>query len=249
MKKFFYAIAILSVAVLAVNACKKGTPEEPTIKKRLVMCGDEWDKYHFFYNADGTVKEVKRNPDEETGEWERTWTFTWNGKSATVKYIKEGEEQSPLSITLGSNGYVSTFTDTWGDVRKCTYDLEGHLLKVFKGTDLKCNCVWESGDLKKWSRFNDGVEQFKIQSFLTDENVGGIFADATDKAGIDRWMFEIGLFGKPSKHLMDQAAWEGAEDNATHTYTKDSDGFVTKVEKYYGGELDQTYEYKWELLK
>jgi len=253
MKKFFYAIAILSVAVLAVNACKKGTPEEPTIKKRLVMCGDEWDKYHFFYNADGTVKEVKRNPDEETGEWERTWTFTWNGKSATVKYIKEGEEQSPLSITLGSNGYVSTFTDTWGDVRKCTYDLEGHLLKVIKVEDgkdvVKCNCVWENGNLKKWSRFSDGKEQFKIQSFLTDKNEAGIFADATDKAGIDRWMFEVGLFGKASKLLMDQAAWEGAEDNAVHEYSKDSDNFVTKVEKYYGGELDQTYEYKWELLK
>ena len=278
MKKLFYAIAILSVAVLAVNSCKKGTPEEPTIKKRLVMCGDEWDKYHFFYNADGSVKEVKRNLDETTGAWERTWTFTWNGKNATVKYVKEGEEQNPLSITLGGNGYIETFTDTWGDVRKCTYDLEGHLLKVFKvendsisvpatpfdrelaakgkdfvsiqGDKAVYKNQWTAGgNLIKWSRFTETGEQFKIQSFLLEKNDAGIFPDATDKAGIDRWMFEVGFFGKPSKLLMDQAAWEGAEDNATHTYTKDADNFVTKVEKFYGGELDQTYEYKWELLK
>lgn len=248
MKKIIYAIAILGVAAVAFSSCKK---EEPKIQKRLTMCGDEWDKYYFSYNADGSIKDVKRNPSNEAGwgGYERTWTFTWNGNTASVKYVKEGEEQNPLSFTLGGNGYVETFTDTWGDVRKCTYDLEGHLLKVFKGDDLKCNCVWEAGDLKKWSRFSDGAEQFKIQSFLLDENLGGIFADATDKAGIDRWLFEIGLFGKPSKHLMDQAAWEGAEDNATHTYTKDADGFVTKVEKFYAGELDQTYEYQWELLK
>ena len=249
MKKLFYAIAILSVAVLAVNSCKKGTPEEPTIKKRLVMCGDEWDKYHFFYNADGSIKEVKRNLDETTGAWERTWTFTWNGKNASVKYVKEGEEQAPLSFTLGGNGYVESFTDTWGDVRKFTYDLEGHLLTVFKGDEKKCNCVWEGGNLIKWSRFTEEGEQFKIQNFLMEKNDAGIFPDATDKAGVDRWMFEIGLFGKPSKLLMDQAAWEGAADNATHKYTKDADNFVTKVEKYYAGELDQTYEYKWELLK
>lgn len=249
MKKVIYAIAIMVVAACAFTSCKKA--EEPKIQKRLIMCGDEWDKYYFTYNADGSIKEAKRNPSNEAGwgGYERMWTFTWNGKNATVKYVKEGEEQTPLSITLGGNGYIESITDTWGDTRKCTYDLEGHLLKVFKGDELKCNCVWEGGNLIKWSRFSDGAEQYKIQSFMMVENVGGIFADATDKAGLDRWMFEIGLFGKPSKLLMEQAAWEGASDIATHTYTKDADNFVTKVEKFYGGELDQTYEYQWEVIK
>ena len=249
MKKVIYEIAIMVFAACAFTSCKKAY--EPNIQKRLIMCGDEWDKYYFTYNADGTIKEAKRNPSNEAGwgGYERIWTFTWNGKNATVKYVKEGEEQTPLSITLGGNGYIESITDTWGDTRKCTYDLEGHLLKVFKGDELKCNCVWEGGNLIKWSRFSDGAEQYKIQSFMMVENVGGIFADATDKAGLDRWMFEIGLFGKPSKLLMEQAAWEGASDIATHTYTKDADNFVTKVEKFYGGELDQTYEYQWEVIK
>ena len=175
------------------------------------------------------------------GDWERTWTFTWNGNKASVKYIKEGEEQSPLSITLGSNGFVSSFTDTWGDVRNCTYDQEGHLLKVLKGSDPKCNCVWENGDLKKWSRFSDGEEQYKIQAFYADENLGGIFADATDKAGIDRWMIEIGLFGKPSKHLLKNAVWEGSESVAELEYEKDADNYVVKATKYYDGEVIQSF--------
>lgn len=244
MKKLF--IVLMAALAVASVSCKKDN--EPKLQKRLVMCGDEWDKYYFTYGADGKITDVKRNPDEN-GDWERTWTFTWNGNKASVKYIKEGEEQSPLSITLGSNGFVSSFTDTWGDVRNCTYDQEGHLLKVLKGSDPKCNCVWENGDLKKWSRFSDGEEQYKIQAFYADENLGGIFADATDKAGIDRWMIEIGLFGKPSKHLLKNAVWEGSESVAELEYEKDADNYVVKATKYYGGEVDQTFEYKWETIK
>lgn len=250
MKKVIYAIAILAVSALAITSCKKG--DDPSAnKKRLVMCGDEWDKYYFFYNADGSIKEVKRNFDETAQTWEKTWTVTWNGNKATVKFV-DGTEEFELPFTLGGNGYVSEFTDVYGETRKISYDLAGHLLKVIKIEDGqpidKCNCVWGAdGNLSKWSRFPDGIEEYKIQTFLADENVGGIFPDATDKAGIDRWMFEIGLFGKASKNLLDEAAWENSEAIATHTYTKDADGYVTKVEKFYDGELDQTYVYQWEL--
>ena len=247
MKKIIYAIAILGVAAVAFSSCKK---EEPKIQKRLTMCGDEWDKYYFSYNADGSIKDVKRNPSNEAGwgGYERTWTFTWNGKTASVKYVKEGIEQDPLSFTLGGNGYVESYTDTWGDVRKFTYDMEGHLLTVFKGTEKKCTCVWEGGNLIKWSRFTEEGEQFKIQNFLMEKNDAGIFPDATDKDGVDRWMFEIGLFGKPSKLLLDQAAWEGSAAIAVQTYEKDTDGFVTKVNKVYDGGEPEIYEYVWEKL-
>ena len=237
MKKVLFAIAM--IAVVALSGCSK---PEPKIQKRLVMCGDEWDKYAFTYGADGKISVVNRN------EGERTWTFTWNGNSATVAYVKEGEAKDPLSFTLGANGFVSTWTDTWGDVRNCTYDAEGHLLKVDRAGDVKCNCVWKDGNLEKWSRFSDGAEQFKMQSFLVDENVGGIFPDATDKAGIDRWMIELGLFGKPSKNLLDQATWDGSGAIAVQTYEKDEDGFVTKVSKVYDGGDPEIYEYAWEVI-
>lgn len=227
------------VAVLCMTGCNK----DNKIQKRLLMCGDEWDKYTFTYAEDGKLSFVDRNSGE------RTWSFKWSGNKATVTYIKEGETKDPLSFTLGDNGFVSSYTDTYGDERSCTYDKDGHLLQVKKFDEVKCNCVWEKGDLVKWSRFSDGAEQYKEQTFMVDENLAGIFPDATDKAGIDRWMIEVGLFGKPSKHLLDQAAWEGSGQVAVQTYTKDEDGFVTKVEKVFDGGEPEIYEYQWEVIE
>lgn len=246
MKKLLYAIALLGVAAVAFYACKPEEKEEPKIKKRLTMCGDQWDKYVFTYGEDGKIALVNRN------EGERTWTFTWAGNVGTAKYVKEGEEKGDNVFTLGDNGYLKTWANEWGDTWGFTYDANGYLTKIER-TDkgaVKSNCVWANGDLSKWSRFkDDGTEEWKIQSFLADENVGGIFADACDKADVSRWIFELGLCGKPSKHLLDQAAWEGSEAIAVHTYEKDEDGFVTKVNKVYDGGDPEIYEYSWELVK
>jgi len=247
MKKIIYAIAIMAVATLAFS-CKKNAPEEPKIQKRLTMCGDQWDKYAFTYGTDGKVTLVNRN------EGERTWTFTWEGNVGTAAYVKEGEAKGNWVFTLGDNGYLTTWANEWGDTWAFTYDASGYLTKIVRSdkdpVQVKSNLNWKGGDLEKWSRFkDDGSEEWKIQSFLTDENVGGIFADACDKAGVDRWIFEIGFCGKPSKHLLDQAAWEGATDIAVHTYEKDADGFVTKVNKQYGTDEPEIYEYSWEVVK
>lgn len=247
MKKILCAVAMLSVAFGFIS-CNKGntTPDTPKIQKRLKMCGDEWDKYVFTYGADGKLALVNRN------EGERTWTFTWDGKVGTAKYVKEGEEQGNWVLTLGENGFLTTFANEWEDTFGFSYNTNGYLTQI-KRVDkdaVKCNYSWTDGDLAKWSRFkDDGTEEWKLQSFLADENVAGIFPDATDKTDVPRWMFELGLCGKPSKHLLDEALWEGADSKATHEYEKDEDNFVTKVVKYYGEEVDQTYEYEWEVIK
>lgn len=241
MKKVLFAL--MAVLTLTTVSCKK---QEPTIKKRLVQCGDEWDVYKFSYGADGKVTLVNRN------DGERTWTFTWAGNVGTAKYVKEGENLDPWVFTLGNNGYLDRLANEWGDTWGFSYDANGYLTKIVrvdKNNAVKANCTWENGDLKKWSRMTDDGEQWKIQSFLADENVAGIFADASDKADVPRWIFEIGLCGKPSKHLLDQAAWEGSGAIAVHTYEKDADGFVTKVNKVYDGGDPEIYEYKWEQIQ
>ena len=269
MKKIFYAIALLAVAAVAFTACNKENKDENKVVKRLTQCGDKWDVYYFTYNEDGKLSEVKRNL-QEGGTYERTWTFKWEGNVGTAKYVKDGEEKGDWTFTLGSNGFLSSWSNEWGDTWGFTYDKDNYLTNI-KRTDKnpmleKANCVWQDGNLVKWSRFNekkdadgnkvkdgDGnqvyEEQFKIQSFLADENVGGIFADASDKAGVDRWIFEVGFCGKASKNLLDQAAWEGSESIAVHTYEKDADGFVTKVNKVYGNDDPEIYEYAWEVVK
>ena len=237
MKKIFYAIAMIAVVCLSV--CGK---EEIKIQKRLTMCGDEWDKYVFTYNADGKIAMVNRN------EGERTWTFTWNGNNATAKYVKDGEEKGDWTFNFGSNGYLTTQANEWGDTWGFTYDSEGHLTKITRTdrNEVKANCTWQDGNLIKWSRFSSGEEQWKVQTFLAEENVAGIFPDATDKADVPRWMFEVGMCGKPSKYLLDQATWDGSGAIAVQTYVKDADGFVTKVNKVYDGGDPEIYEYAWE---
>ena len=251
MKKVFYAFALLAVVAAAFSGCKKDEKDEQKIVKRLTMCGDQWDKYYFTYNTDGSIKEVDRNKMED-GSWERTWTFTWAGKTGTAKYVKEGEEKGDWTFTLGDNGFLASWANEWGDTWGFSYDKDGYLTKIER-TDkgaVKANCTWTAGDLTKWSRFkDDGSEEWKIQTFLPDENVAGIFADACDKAGVDRWIFESGFCGKVSKHLLDQAGWEGSESIAVHTYVKDADGFVTKVNKVYGTDDPEVYEYAWEVVK
>ena len=251
MKKIIYAIAILAAATLAFS-CGKDKPEDKKVQKRLAMCGDDWDKYYFTYNEDGSLASALRNPAED-GTYERTWTFTWAGKVGTAAYVKEGEAKGNWVFTFGDNGYLSTLANEWGDTWAFTYDNAGYLTKIVRSdkdpVQVKSNCVWENGDLKKWSRFSDGVEQFKMQTFLDDENVAGIFPDACDKADVARWIFELGYCGKPSKHLLDQAAWDGTNQVAVQEYTKDDDGFVTKVSKVFDGGDPEFYYYTWEVLK
>ena len=250
MKKILYAIAILSVAALAFSSCGKKDPEEPKIVKRLAMCGDQWDKYAFTYGADGKVSLVNRN------EGERTWTFTWAGNVGTAVYVKDGETKGNWVFTLGDNGYLTTWANEWEDTWAFTYDADNHLTKIVRSDKdpdlLKASCAWENGDMNKWSRLKDsGAEEWKIQKFLQDENLGGVRPDFpdSDKCGVDRWIFELGLCGKPSVHLLDQGGWEGAENVAVYTYEKDEDGFVTKVNKVYGTDDPEIYEYSWELVK
>lgn len=237
MKKLFYAIAML--AVVCLSGC-----EEPEVKiqKRLIMCGDEWDKYAFSYNADGKLAMVNRN------EGERTWTFTWTGNEATAKYVKDGEEKGIWTFKLGANGFLSEQANEYGDTWGFTYDQEGYLTQIVrKDRDaVKANCVWQNGNLVKWSRIKDSGEEWKIQSFLDEDNIAGIFPDATDKADVPRWMFEVGMCGKPSAKLLDQATWEGSGAIAVHTYVKDADGFVIKVSKVYDGGDPEIYEYSWQ---
>ena len=250
MKKAFYAIAILAVAAAAFTGCKKDDDKkkDEKIVKRVAMCGDKWDKYYFTYDEDGRIKEVNRNPNSDGG-YERTWTFNWTSTGAVVNYVKEGEEKPDITINIGENGYISSYTDEYGDTRYLTYDSDGYLTQVKKGDEVKSNIIVEDGNYVKWSRFSSGAEQFKIQTFLKDDNIGGIHPDYADKTDPARWFYEIGLCGKASKKLLDQAVWDGSESIAVHTYEKDDDGYVTTVSKVYGTGEPELYYYEWEVVK
>ena len=266
MKKVIYAFALLAAVAAAFTGCKKDG-DDTKVVKRLVSCGDKWDVYSVSYNADGTINAVQRNYDETKQVWEKEWLFTWNGKNATAEYKEKGVKKGDRdqTFTFGDNGFLSSYANHWGDTFTFTYE-DGYLKNIkYKNAD-KCNCVWENGNLVKWSRFvekkdEDGnkvkdengnqvyEEEWKIQTFTTEKNTFGIFPDATDKADVQRWMFEVGYVGKASKNLLDQAAWKDAEKAAVHTYTKDADGYVTEVSKVYGTDEPELYYYQWEKVE
>ena len=256
MKKVFYAFALLAVVAAAFTGCKKddGDNKDDKVVKRLAMCGDKWDKYYFTYNQDGTIAAVKRNPSEDGSTWERTWTFTWKDKVGTAVYVKEGTEQGNCVFTLGDNGFLASYANEYGDTWTFTYDKSNYLteIKRFDRNTVKAHCRWENGNRTGWSRFkDDGSEQWKVQTFLNQENVGGVCPDApdSDKCDIARWIFEVGLAGKPAKQLIDQSAWEGSETASVYTYEKDTDNFVTTVSKVYGEDTPELYYYEWEEVK
>ena len=269
MKKVIYAFALLAAVAAAFSGCKKD--DDTKVVKRLVSCGDKWDVYSVSYNEDGTINAVQRNWDEEKQYWEKEWLFTWEGKNATAGYKEKGVKKGDKDcvFTFGDNGYLSTYADHWGDTWAFTYD-NGYLTKIVRSDKNpvlnKATCVWENGNLVKWSRFvekkdgdgnkvKDGngnqvyEEEWKIQTFTTEKNTFGIFPDATDKADVQRWMFEVGFCGKASANLLDQAAWEGSDKAAVHTYTKDADGYVTEVSKVYGTDEPELYYYQWEKVE
>jgi hypothetical protein len=253
MKKLFYVLALVAVASFAFTGCKKGEPEGNKVVKRLThllayysQTGTEpnaeqgVDDFTISYNADGKIAKIER-PD-------RSWTFSYEGNVITAAYVKEGSAKNPYVFTLGSNGYVASFVDYENKSYTCEYDAEGHLTKTTKNGEKKSELQWENGNLKKFSRYESSKWEWKEQTFLAEDNIGGVFPDCDDKAGIDRWMFEIGLFGKPSKKLVDQAAWETSELSAVQTYKKDADGYVTLVDKLYNGK-HEFFGYTWEVVK
>ena len=242
MKKVLFAIAM--IAVVALSGCTK---PEPKIEKRLTACGDEWDTYVFTYGTDGKIATVNRN------EGEKVWNFSWAGNVGTAQYSESGEAKDPYVFTLGDNGYLKTLANEWGDTWAFTYDAKGYLTKIERPDRSKVtsNMAWTDGNMTMWSRFkDDGSEQKKIQKFLGEENIGGVCPDFpdSDKCGVARWIFELGLCGKPSAHLLDQGGWEDSEAVAVYTYLKDLDGFVTKVNKVYDGGDPEIYEYVWEVV-
>ena len=264
MKKVLFALAFLAVAAAAFTGCKKEEKQDDKVVKRVTMCGDKWDKYYVTYNENGTISAVQRNFDEEKNYWEKEWLFTWDGKNATAEYKEKGVKKGDRDcvFTFGDNGYLSSYASHWGDTWGFTYDKDGHVTKIVrvdKDNAVKANCVWEKGNLVKWSRFVEKTnaetgekymaEEWKLQTFTAEENIAGIFPDATDKADVNRWMFEVGYCGKASKNLLDEAVWEGAKDSAVQTYEKDDDGFVTVVSKVYGTDEPELYYYEWEKIK
>src|SRR5574344_369423 len=75
--------------------------------------GDDWDKWYYDYNTNGTPSHVYRlNTD---GSIEREWNFAYNGNILTIS------GKNDYTITLNTAGYADKFVDG-SSTYKYTYD-------------------------------------------------------------------------------------------------------------------------------
>lgn len=246
MKKLFcYLATFAMVAAVGVSCDKKddggngngGNNDPVNVRiKSLTNYGDGWStgKYEYTYNADGTVQKVT-NAEEQL-----TYNFAYSGATVT---ITDAEGATLYTLTKGANGYVETYKDEW-DTKTFTYNAAGYMTKVVSNDEDASNITIENDCIKTWSRFQEGAERIKDQTYTTQDNVAGIFSIYSEKA-VSRWLFETGMFGKASVKLVSTSKWQDSEIAATYTYAKDANGCVIKETKTYDGSPEYA-DYEWD---
>lgn len=206
------------------------TTSEVTVY-RIATFADDWDKWYYEYNDNGTVKRVYRLNGEEL---EREWLFAYDGNNITVT------GRDSYSMTLNDQGYVATFVDG-SNTYEYTYDENGYMTKVEKNGNIASNITIENGNIMQWTRFSDGVEQFKVQSYSAVPNVSGAHCIYTESSGASRWLVETGLFGKASANCHTSSGWQHSSSTATYTFEYDENSCIKEESKNYDGYIENFY--------
>lgn len=195
--------------------------------------GDDWDTWNYEYNDNGTVKRVYRMAD---GKVEREWFFTY-GSDSTVTVTGHDE----YKITLNGQGYAKTYADQW-DAFSYKYDSNGYMIQVVKNGEVASNITIENDNIMKWSKFADGVEQFKLHTYGNVPNVSGAHCIYSEKCGASRWLVETGLFGKASAYCHTSNQWDYSAIPSTFTFDYDDNNCI-KTEHKQGDGYTENYHY------
>lgn len=246
MKKFLSA-AVLCLALFSIIGCEKNKgkgkeQETPVPVKRVKtysLVGDGWaDVYQYSYDDQGRVSRVFR-------EERKAWDFSYENNKVIVK---NASGNVAFDITLGDNKYCKTMKNEDGDVYTYIYNAEGYMVKSMKGEDVASDITIEDGCITVWTRWKEGTEQFKEHTYTKVKNVGGIHNIHSEASGLDRWMFETGLFGKGTAYLCGGNKWKHSDKASTLSYDYDKDGYVVAEHKDYPG-YPEEFQYTWELVK
>ncbi|GHV01581.1 hypothetical protein FACS1894159_09630 [Bacteroidia bacterium] len=237
MKTHFYLSAALLLAAATLASCdskKKNdpTPPPPVYTYQVASFADEWDSWAYTYNADGKVEQIDRNSGE------RVYNFAYSGNNVSVSGY------ATFTMVLGQNGYVASMVDQWDDARSFTYDAKGHMLTALKDTDLKSTVTIADECIASWTRYQSDAWQTKNHTFDSAKpNTGAIHNIYSEAAGVDRWLFESGLFGKPSAFMCSSSQWTHSTTAATYSYEYDDNGCATREIKAYGTDEPEIYTY------
>ncbi|WP_294471235.1 fibronectin type III domain-containing protein [uncultured Bacteroides sp.] len=198
---------------------------------RIATFADDWDKWYYEYNDNGTVKRIYRLYNEEL---DREWLFAYEGNTITVT----GRDN--YSMTLNEQGYVATFV-SGSNTYEYTYNEDGYMTKAEKNGNISSNIVIENGNIMQWTRFSDGAEQFKVQTYSAIPNVGGAHCIYAEGSGPSRWLVETGLFGKASASCHTSSGWQHSSVASTYTFEYDENGCIKEESKDYNGDVEKFY--------
>jgi hypothetical protein len=258
MKKFLYLTMAAFVAGTVFTSCgdktkeQGGGLEESTVKARITSyaaTADSWtDVYTYEYAADGKVAKVKRAYYENDDLVpEKEFVFTYSGSTLTITDAM-ADDAVKYTITLGSNGMASAMTDEWEESYTYTYNSAGFITYIERGGSARSNVTIEDDCITLWTRFSDGEEQFKDQTFYDVKNVAQLHTIYSEQGGFSRWLAETGLFGKASAYMCASTKWQHSDANGTFTYDYDKNGLPTVENKDYP-DYPEKGEFTWEILE
>lgn len=198
---------------------------------RVATFADDWDKWYYEYNEDGMISHIYRLTGD--GGIDREWLFDYSGNSLAVT----GRDN--YTITLNEDGYAATLNDGANEY-VYTYN-DGYLVKVERDGNIYSNIEVDNGNIMKWSRFTDGIEQIKLHTYSAVPNVGGAHCIYSERAGVSRWFVESGLFGKASASCHTSNGWDYSSSSSVFTFEYDSNGCIEKEIKDYDGYIENFF--------
>lgn len=198
---------------------------------RVATFADDWDKWYYEYNNNGTVKRAYRLTGD--GGLDREWLFAYDGNNITVT------GKNNYSMTLNDLGYVAVFVDGSSNY-EYTYNEDGYMTQAKKNGTVCSNIVIEKGNIVTWSKFSDGVEKLKVHTYSAVPNVGGAHSVYSESCGVSRWLVETGLFGKASTHCHTSGGWEGSTASA-FTFEYDANNCIKQEMKDYDGYVENFF--------
>lgn len=260
MKKNFYLLICALFALTFISSCSSNDDDDSTpavvkvakIKTIGVVNSDGTETYEFIYNNSDKVSKI-------LDYWQYAGATTKT--CDTIKYdysvvgqltIKKGTKSTIYEINTASlvtKEYWNVAKTEWASYE---YDVNGFIVKskeYYDGVDhLKMVIKDSLGNITKWTTYNDDgvtVKKYRAFTYSSGDNTSGNHqANITNS----NWIAIGGIFGKPSKKLVDSYEYWDAGKTATKgtiTYNEfNTDKLPTKITKSFNNGLkDEVFTY------